>query len=79
MKKVNIIVTIITKDGETKETYKENVTFDKWGDLDAIYMNCMLECMNASPFNFTEADEYGHTLRQDNGNVWQFDFEELEG
>jgi len=42
-------------------------------------MNCMLECMNASPFNFTEADEYGHTLRQDNGNVWQFDFEELEG
>jgi len=27
MKKVNIIVTIITKDGETKETYKENVTF----------------------------------------------------
>ena len=58
-----------------KETFKENVELESWSKLDNAIMSAMLETMNNSPYIFTGSDNYGGTLVEDNGNVWQFTFE----
>lgn len=72
--KGNVIVKIRKADGEKiNEIFKENVEAENWADTDRVLRACMLDVINESPYTFT--DSTGTTLMEDNGNVWEFEYE----